>query len=181
MTFKDYRDVIHQMEREMQQLSDEMFRGFIDLPISSGRFWTPPIDIYETEEHLLVKCEIAGAKAEDLQVSLSPGDRILTIGGMRKEHVDDRAGRQRCHQLEIYFGPFERSISLPQGIPIDRERLSAVYKDGFLSVILPKVTTPLEDGLRIIPIVNENEIVDATGNNNLSTPETVESEEGLDV
>jgi HSP20 family protein len=183
MTFKDYRDVIHQMEREMQQLTEEMFRGYIDLPVSGGRFWTPPVDIYETEDNLLVKCEISGVKAEDLQVSLSPGDRVLTIGGMRMELPDERVGRQRCHQLEIYFGPFERSIQLPQGVPVDREGLSAIYKDGFLVVMLPKLSEKREANSRTIPILDNGEtaIDEAELEKSASDVKNVESEEGADA
>lgn len=157
MTFKDYRDIVRQMERDMQLLSDDMFRGFFDLPVSGGRFWVPPVDIHETEDDLLVKCEIAGVKAEDLQVALSADDRILTIAGMRKEHQSERGGRLRCHQIEIYFGPFERAVQLPKGVNVDREKLSAMYKDGFLIVTLPKLADVEEKTFRVIPIQTEDE------------------------
>ena len=157
MTFKDYRDIIRQMERDMQQLTDEAFRGFFDLPVAGGRFWTPPIDIHETTENVVVKVEIAGVRAEDLHVSLAPDDKILTIGGMRKEQNEERCGRVRCHQLEIYFGPFERSVILPQGIPIDRERLTAGYRVGFLTVTLPKLCESTLLSTHAIPIINEAE------------------------
>ena len=152
MTFKDYRDIMHQMERDMQQLSDEVFRGFFDLPVSSGRFWYPPVDIYETEDDLLVKIEIAGVRAEDLQVALSSDNRVLTVAGMRRDHGTRSSGRVSCHQLEIYFGPFERAIPLPHSVLIDRERLSAVYKEGFLVVTLPKLTVQQTPQTRMIKI-----------------------------
>ncbi|HEY3328908.1 MAG TPA: Hsp20/alpha crystallin family protein [Capsulimonadaceae bacterium] len=155
MTFKDYRDIVRQMERDMQMISDDLFRGFFDLPVSGGRFWVPPVDIHETEDTLLVKCEIAGVKAEDLQVALSADDKILTIAGMRKESQTERDGRTRCHQIEIYFGPFERAVTLPQGVSVDRDKLSAMYKDGFLIVTLPKIEHVEEKTLRVIPITSE--------------------------
>jgi HSP20 family protein len=152
MAFKDYRDIIRQMEREMQQLSDEAFRGFFDVPVGgAGRFWQPPVDIHETSSHLVVKMELAGARSEDLQVSLSPDDRVLTISGARTEAHADREGRVRCHQLEIYFGPFERTIALP-GVPLNREKITATYRDGFLQVLLPKRQAPEEPQKRVIPI-----------------------------
>ncbi len=157
MTFKDYRDIIRQMERDMQLLSDDMFRGFFDVPVSGGRFWVPAVDIHETEDSLLVKCEIAGVKSEDLQVALSADDRVLTIGGMRKEHQVERSGRVRCHQIEIYFGPFERAVTLPHGVAIDRDKLSAMYKDGFLIVTLPKLVEIETKTHRVIPISSEPE------------------------
>ena len=76
MAFNDYRDIIRQMEREMQQLSDEAFRGFFAFPSGgAGRFWQPPVDIHETNEAVVIKIELAGVKADDLQVSLTPDDR----------------------------------------------------------------------------------------------------------
>lgn len=158
MAYKDYRDIIRQMEQERQQLTDEAFRIFFEVPVGgAGRFWQPPIDVHETQEQLLVKMELAGAKADDLQVSLSPDDRILTISGVRGEDPADRAGRVRCHQLEIYAGPFERSIALP-AVPLLRDKITATYKDGFLRISLPKKVLPPKPQRRIIPITNGADI-----------------------
>lgn len=155
MAFKDYRDIIRQMEREMQQLQDEAFRGFFDFPVGgAGRFWQPPVDIHETDGYLIVKMELAGARSDDLQVSLSPDDRVLNITGSRTEAHADRDGRIRCHQLEIYFGPFERAVGLPN-IPINREQIKAAYKDGFLQISLPKRKIAEQQTKRVIPITGE--------------------------
>jgi len=156
MAYNDYRDLIRQMEREMQQLSDEAFRGFFAMPSGgAGRFWQPPIDIHETEGAVVVKVELAGVRAEDLHVSLTPDDRILNISGTRTENHGDREGRVRCHQLEIYFGPFERAVGLPSGIRLDRDKIKATYRDGFLSVILPKKSQTDKPQTRIIAIDTE--------------------------
>ncbi|MGI4791759.1 MAG: Hsp20/alpha crystallin family protein [Janthinobacterium lividum] len=156
MAFNDYRDIIRQMEREMQQLSDEAFRGFFAIPAGgAGRFWQPPIDIHETDEAILVKVELAGVKADDLQVSLTPDDRILNISGSRSESSRDREGRTRCHQMEIYFGPFERAVALPSGIRLDRDAIKATYREGFLLVALPKKRSAEQAGPQIIPISTE--------------------------
>ena len=158
MAFNDYRDIIRQMEREMQQLSDEAFRGFFAIPAgSAGRFWQPPIDIHETDDAVLVKVELAGVKADDLQVSLSPDDRLLNISGSRGESVRDREGRTRCHQMEIYFGPFERAVGLPSGIRLDRDAMKASYREGFLLVTLPKKRSSGQNEPRIIPISTEED------------------------
>ncbi len=157
MAFNDYRDIIRQMEREMQQVSDEMFRGFFAIPAGgAGRFWQPPIDIHETEDAVLVKVELAGVKADDLQVSLSPDDRLLHVSGSRSESAKDRDGRTRCHQMEIYFGPFERAVALPGGIRLDRDAIKATYKEGFLLVTLPKKRSVGQTGPQIIPISTED-------------------------
>ena len=158
MRFKKNYEILQLMDREMQQFSDEAFRTFFNLAGNgSGRFWQPPVDVHETEHALLVKMELAGANAEDLQVSLSSDDRILTISGARAETrstgSEDSQGRVRCHQLEIYFGPFERAVALPSGVPVDREQIAAVYRHGFLLVTLPKKRRSTEKPkTRMIPI-----------------------------
>jgi len=157
MAYKDYRDIIRQMERDMQQISDEVFRGFFDLPSGGGRFWHPPADVYENDESLLIKVELAGVRPEDIQVMLSADDLIMTIKGVRKEPEGQRTGRLRCHQLEVYFGPFERAIALPHGVPIDREKITANYKDGFLLVTLPRLSTKTTPQSRFIPITSGEE------------------------
>ncbi|MDR3707678.1 MAG: Hsp20/alpha crystallin family protein [Capsulimonadaceae bacterium] len=162
MTFKDYRDIIRQMERDMQQLTDDVFRGYFDRHVGGGRFWVPSVDIHETQESLLVKCELAGVKAEDLQVSLSADDKTLTIAGIRKEARDEQGGRLQCHQLEVYFGPFEREVAMPPQVRVDRDRLSAAYKDGFLIVSLPKLTQVVESQPRRIPITGEEDVPEPT-------------------
>ena len=159
MGFKDYRDVIRQMEREMQQLTDEAFRGLFAMPVGgAGRFWQPNVDIHETDSQLIVKLELAGVPSDRLQVVLSSDDRVLMITGTRGEEAVDRNGRVRCHQLEIYFGPFERAIALPRDIQLDREKITASYRDGFLQIMLPKRLAAADrPQKRIIPIThNEN-------------------------
>lgn len=161
MAFNDFRDIIRQMEREM--FSEDTFSGFFALPAGgTGRFWQPAVDIHEAEDAVRVKVELAGVKADDLQVSLTPDDRVLNISGTRGESGADREGRTRCHGLEIYFGPFERAVALPSGLRLDRDAIKATYRDGFLQVTLPKRRVP-ETTTRMIPI-NTDESADITEN-----------------
>jgi HSP20 family protein len=157
MAYRNYRDLIRQMEREMQQLSDEAFRGFFGTGVGgTDRFWQPPVDIHETSDTVVAKMELAGARAEEIQVSLSSDSRVLTISGARTEGHADREGRLRCHQLEVYFGPFERPIALPASVEIDRERVTAKYRDGFLVVTMHKKAAREAPKRRTIPITNED-------------------------
>jgi len=156
MEFKDYKEIIKQMERDMLQISDEVFRGFFDSPLATGRFWHPSMDIYENDTHLLVKVEIAGVRVDEVQVSLSSDDRSLTISGIRREGEKARNNRLRAHQLEIYCGPFGRTITLPQCDPIDRDAVTANYKDGILTISIPKLTNVAKKPTRLIPIESEN-------------------------
>jgi HSP20 family protein len=96
--------------------------------------------VYETADSLVVKVELGGVRPDNLQVSLSPDARVLTISGAREEEDAERADRIRCYQFEIYFGPFERHFVLPSEVRIDREGITASYRDGFLVVRLSKRT-----------------------------------------
>jgi HSP20 family protein len=136
--FKDYEDLIRQMEFEMQRCAAEAMRRFLELPDGSQEFWLPKTDVYETEQDLVIRVELAGIERESLHVALSADRRSLNIRGERSEpHIDDRR-KTRYHQLEVYFGSFERDIMLPGDVSVDSERISAKYRDGFLIVTLPK-------------------------------------------
>jgi len=92
--------------------------------------WSPPTDVYETEEGFIVKVEIAGLREEDFEVAIE--DNILRVSGNRP----DLSERRAYHQMEIRFGKFEIAVELPS--PFDVERSTAVYRDGFLVISLPK-------------------------------------------
>jgi HSP20 family protein len=80
----------------------------------------------------VVRAEISGVRGDDLRVSVD-GDR-LRLSGVRS--VPQRGDVQRLHQMEIAFGPFERTVRIQ--IPFERERVTAHLEDGFLEVRLPK-------------------------------------------
>jgi len=153
--FRDYEYLLKQMEFEMQRCSAEAMRRILELPADAQEFWLPRADVYETEDELVVRAEVAGVQRESLSVSLSADRRVLNIRGARtEEHVDDRK-KTRYYQLEVYFGSFERDIPLPREIMVDADRLSATYRDGFLVVTLPKL--PEARISRTIPIADYEE------------------------
>ncbi len=92
--------------------------------------WRPPTDVFETEEAIVVRVEIAGMREEDFSISLE--DRFLVIHGFRSDLPERRA----YFQMEIPFGEFISEVELP--CPIISERIAAVYQDGFLRIVLPK-------------------------------------------
>jgi HSP20 family protein len=96
-----------------------------------SNLWTPPTDVYETEENFVVKVEVAGMHEDDFEVSAE--DQILMIRGSRPDINERRA----YHQMEIRFGKFEIALGLPRGVDLDKA--AAEYKDGFLIVIFPKI------------------------------------------
>lgn len=96
----------------------------------SSSIWSPPTDAYETEEAYIVRVEIAGMREEDFEVAFE--NNILLISGTRPDLPDRRA----YHQMEIRFGKFASVV--PVSSPVDVDQATAVYKDGFLTVIMPK-------------------------------------------
>jgi len=95
--------------------------------------WNPPTDVYETQEACVVKMEIAGMRDEDFEVAFE--QNVLVIRGQRPDFNERRA----YHQMEIRFGRFDVAVEVP--VLVDLERARAEYKDGFLVVLLPKVSS----------------------------------------
>jgi HSP20 family protein len=136
--FRSYDDMLEELERQMRRISDDMLMQMFGLPGSLGEVWSPRVDVYETADKLVIKVCAAGVKAEQVDVSLSADDRFLTVRGIRREGNMDRRGVVRYYQLEVYYGPFERVIPIPPEVKIDRDRLAATYRDGFVIITLPK-------------------------------------------
>jgi len=141
------------MELEMQRLSDDALLSVFGPLGATERFWQPPVDLCETEDALVVKAELAGVHPDRINVSLSADDRMLVISGIRAEDEEERRARVRCYQLEIYYGPFERHVALPPDIPVDRDNISATYRNGVLTVRLPKRVREEIPTTRRIPII----------------------------
>ncbi|MHB0912880.1 MAG: Hsp20/alpha crystallin family protein [Armatimonadota bacterium] len=152
--FKDYDDLVRQMELEMQRCSAEAMRRLLELPSGAHEFWLPRTDVYETENELVVRVDLAGVEKETLHVSLSADRRTLSVRGNRNETFIDSRRKIRYYQLEVYFGSFDREIQLPSDVWVDPERLSAAYREGFLVVTLPKIARA--EVSRAIPITEEN-------------------------
>jgi HSP20 family protein len=93
--------------------------------------WSPPTDVYETEENCVIKLEIAGMRDEDFEVAFE--NHVLMISGNRS----DRNERRAYHQMEIRYGKFEIAVEIPMRINI--EQATAAYQDGFLVIVLPKM------------------------------------------
>ena len=122
----------------LSSLRDELDRLFeaplAELARSSQLFsgWTPAIDLYEDKDNFIAKVELPGMKKENLDVSLNEG--VLTITGERK--MEERHQDAETYRTERFFGRFHRSLALPK--PVAADKVKASYKDGVLTVTLPK-------------------------------------------
>jgi HSP20 family protein len=98
--------------------------------------WSPALDMYETQDAIVVLIDLAGVDADKTEVHAQPN--LLTVRGVRRErHGRYASSEQRnYHALEIPYGRFERSVRLATGI--DTDAAHASYRDGLLEITLPK-------------------------------------------
>ena len=99
--------------------------------LNRPHIWRPPTDVYETEEGIFIRVEIAGMRETDF--TLFVDDHRVQINGIRSDIPERRA----YQQMEILYGEFSVEIELP--VPVMVEKVEAVYREGFLKISLPKV------------------------------------------
>ena len=127
------------MQEEMTRLFDERM-GSRAGGESVG--WTPACDIYEDEEGVTLRFELAGVDPKDVDIRFENG--VVTLRGERKL---DQADRDRYHRVEMAYGTFTRSFSLPG--TIDVEKIRAESKHGVLAVHLPKRSEAKPKSIRV--------------------------------
>ena len=121
-------------------LRDEL-NSFFELPFWSslpraGQLftgWSPAIDLYQSTENIVAVVELPGMRKEEIEISLHDG--TLTISGERRKESSTGNG-QKAERSERFVGKFRRSISLPTRV--DANEVTATYRDGILTVTLPK-------------------------------------------
>ena len=94
--------------------------------------WAPALEVQEEANAYTVHAEVPGARKEDLQLSLH--DDVLTLSGERKQEKEVKDGEVYCS--ERVYGRFQRTVTLPK--PVDSTKVTAAYKDGVLTITLPK-------------------------------------------
>jgi HSP20 family protein len=93
--------------------------------------WSPALDLYQNNDNVIARVELPGMRKEDIEISLQDG--MLTINGERKSQTPEG---DKAERTERYVGKFRRSISLPT--QVDANKVTANYRDGILTVTLPK-------------------------------------------
>lgn len=123
-------------EMPLSRLRDQLNQIFEqpDFAMSDllGGGWLPAVDVLDDKDKLTIKAELPGFKREDLDVSVH--DNSLVISGERKSDEEKKDGE--FYRSERFYGKFHRSISLPS--TVDTGKIEARYRDGVLTVTLPK-------------------------------------------
>ena len=128
--FRDLGDI----QGEMNRLFDSFFGRPSQQQSGTGmeRVWAPAVDMHETKDDLVVTAELPGVSEKDIHLSIT-GD-VLTLKGERNWNQDMK--QDNCHRVERWFGRFERNLPLP--MPVQADKVKASYRDGVLTVTLPK-------------------------------------------
>lgn len=119
------------LKQEMDRVFDRFFESrWEELPALGD--WAPKVDVSETKDAVVVKAEIPGMEAKDIQASLQ--ENVLTITGEKKQEKEEKD--ERYHRVERTYGSFARSVRLPAGV--EAAKVNAAFKNGVLTVTLPK-------------------------------------------
>lgn len=120
------------LRREMDRVWDSFFEGRPSRRTREEGEWLPSLDVSETKSDLVVKAELPGMEAKDIEISLNEG--LLTIKGEKKQEREEK--EEGYHLIERSYGTFTRSIRLPKDVQSDK--INASFKNGVLKVVLPK-------------------------------------------
>lgn len=115
----------------LRDLLDSAFQ-LAGVNAEAGSRWAPGLDVFQDDDSVTVKLELAGMKKEDFDISLQ--DDILTISGERKSERENSEGES--FRSERVFGAFRRTVTLPA--PVKSDAVKATYEEGVLTVTLPK-------------------------------------------
>jgi len=136
---RELRGMREQMDRLLnipwnQELAGEDFKEGI---------WQPAVDIYETEDSIVLKAEVPDVDQKDIEVLIE--DNTLILKGERRQ--EDEVKIESYHRIERYVGSFQRSFNLPA--TIKQDNVSAVCERGVLTIILPKKKEPMPKQIKV--------------------------------
>ncbi len=130
--WEPFRDMLT-AQREFDRLFRGAFRpAAVGEEEASTRTWAPPVDIFENGDNLVLKAELPGINPDDVEVRVE--DNTLYLKGERK--FEKEVKEQSYHRVERSYGTFTRTFSLPNSV--DSDKVGAEYKDGVLTLTMPK-------------------------------------------
>ena len=121
------------MENRINRMFNEPFwpAGRLDDDTGMG-MWNPAVDLYEKDDHFVIKAELPGVDKKDISIDLK--DRVLTLSGERSNRNEVK--EENFYRKERSYGKFQRSFTLPADV--DADKIKAEFKDGLLKIEVPK-------------------------------------------
>lgn len=136
--------------REMDEMQNRLRRVFDEgfptrLPAMEPLGWVPVVEIVENKDELVLTAELPGMKLENIELTFE--DDVLILSGEKKDEINETAEDRRYHLWERTYGSFRRAFTLPR--MIDTEKIVAEFKEGVLTVHMPKTANAKAKGHKI--------------------------------
>ncbi len=128
-----FREMESMLERYTQATGRGLGAGNLDVDTGFAE-WSPTVDIEENDDNYLIRADLPGVEKDDIKVQMDSG--VLSISGEKR--VDRETGKgTKQHRTERFRGSFSRRFTLPSAVDIGK--VNADYKDGVLSLAIPKL------------------------------------------
>ncbi len=128
-----FRDMVTLREK-MNRLFEDVFTGRSEGKEIAASTWAPAVDIFETENDLVMTAEVPGIDEKDIEIKIE--DNTLILKGARKFEKETK--EENYHRIERSYGSFYRAFTLPNSI--DPEKIQAEHENGVLKITMPKRT-----------------------------------------
>lgn len=128
-----FKDMVTLREK-MNRLFEDVFTGQSEGKELAASSWAPAVDIFETENDLVMTAEVPGIDEKDIEIKIE--DNTLILKGARKFEKETK--EENYHRIERSYGSFYRAFTLPNSI--DPERIQAEHENGVLKITMPKRT-----------------------------------------
>jgi HSP20 family protein len=144
-----FKDMVTLREK-MNRLFEDVFTGQSEGKELAASSWAPAVDIFETENDLVMTAEVPGIDEKDIEIKIE--DNTLILKGARKFEKETK--EENYHRIERSYGSFYRAFTLPNSI--DPERIQAEHENGVLKITMPKRTELKPRKVKILkPIASE--------------------------
>jgi HSP20 family protein len=131
--FRGFVDVMSEMSRMRDLVTDPASEtGQEDQRRTHANAWIPPTDVFVRQGDLMIRCELAGVKREDVEITLSDG--VLHVSGERRSELNEE--EVTFYTRERFYGAFRRSMSLPEGVR--EEEIDATFEDCVLEITVQR-------------------------------------------
>ncbi len=146
--WEPFRDLVATQDRFNRLFQDTFSRVFGEGGEIAQTGWLPPVDVYETDQNVVMKAELPGVDPKDVEIRAEDG--TLYLKGERK--FEKEVKNENYHRIERSYGSFARSFALPASV--DSEKAVAEYKDGLLTLTLPKKEEAKPKTIKIVASKN---------------------------